>query len=90
MVMNGSHNHEAHNSIAHHQHRKFLTDIRKQVAFMTYTEITLKEIASSLSIEFPDQLWTMQDIYNLQHKLKSDQFGNCSPIEAMLYKLNNY
>ena len=65
MVMNGSHNHEAHNPIAHHQHRKFIADAKEQVAFMTWVGIALKEIASALSIKFPDQLWTMQDIYNL-------------------------
>ena len=87
-VMNETHNHEAHNPIAHHQHRKFTADASKQVAAMTQAGVPPKAIASSLSIEFPDQLWTMQDIYNLRRQLKSELLGSRSPMEAMLHELD--
>src|SRR5579862_2748491 len=55
---------------------------------MTQTGITPKEIASLLSIKFPDQLWTMQDIYILRQQLKSELLRNHLSMKAMLHNLN--
>ena len=61
--------------------------IREQVAAMTKSGIAPKQIASAISIEYPDLSWTIQDIYNLHHELKAKLLEERSPIEAMLHEL---
>ena len=86
-MMNPIHNHEPNDPIAHHQHWKFSSPVHDRVAAMTRAGIAPKQIASALSIESPDLIYTMQDIYNLYHKLRAELLEGWSPIEAMLHEL---
>jgi hypothetical protein len=88
-VKNGSHNHDAQDPIAFHQHRKLPDEIRLQVAAMSRAGIKPKEIASTVSQTYPDRLWRMQDIYNIRRECKIDLLAGRSPIEAMLFELHN-
>jgi hypothetical protein len=60
-----SHNHEPEEPIFHHQHRSFPEHAKALVASMSRAGITPKQIASVVSQSFPEQLWKMQDIYNI-------------------------
>ena len=71
-VKNGSHNHDAMDSIALHQHRKLPDEIYLQVAAMSRAGIKPKEIASIVSQTYPNRLWHMQDIYNIRRECKID------------------
>src|SRR3954447_10747566 len=88
-VKNGSHNHDAMDPIAFHQHRKLPDEIRLQVAAMSRAGIKPKEIASTVSQTYPSRLWRIQDIYNIRRECKIDLLAGRSPIEAMLYELHN-
>ena len=56
---------------------------------MSRAGIMPKEIASTLSQTYPDQICCMQDIYNLRRVLKAELLQGQSPIEAMLYQLHS-
>jgi hypothetical protein len=86
--VNSSHNHSAEESIAFHQHRKFLEELQFQVVVMFRTGIKLKEIASTISQIYPSQVWRIQDIYNLCRELKAELLQGHSPIEDMLEELH--
>ena len=86
-MMNPIHNHEPNDPIAHHQHWKFSSPVHDRVAAMTRAGIAPKQIASALSIESPDLIYTMQDIYNLHRELRAELLEGWSPIEAMLHEL---
>ena len=52
-VMEPTHNHGPSDPIAHHQHRKFPTAIREQVAAMTKAGIAPKQISATILCENP-------------------------------------
>src|SRR3954447_24025725 len=54
---------------------------------MTRSGVAPKEIASAITIEYPDLAWTIQDIYNVHRELKAELLEGKSPIEAMLLEL---
>ncbi len=86
-VMNATHNHDANDPIAHHQHRRFPSPIRKRIATLMKSGIAPKQIASAIAIENLDIPWTIQDIYNVRRELKAELLEGRSPIEAMLHEL---
>ena len=54
---------------------------------MTKAGIALKQIASAIQHANPEQLFTMQDIYNIGRKFRIEQLGGCTPIKVILYEL---
>jgi MULE transposase domain/FAR1 DNA-binding domain len=82
-----THNHDPNNPAAYYQHRKFSSVARDRVSAMTRAGIAPKEIASSLTIEYPELTWTIQDIYNLRRELRAKLLEGRSPIEAMIHEL---
>jgi MULE transposase domain/FAR1 DNA-binding domain len=89
VVKDPRHNHSAEDPIAFHQYRQLPDTVRFQIAAMTRAGIMPKAIASTLSQTYPDQLWRMQDIYNLRRTLKAELLNGRSPIEAMLHELHS-
>jgi MULE transposase domain len=54
---------------------------------MSRAGITPKQIASVISQSYPEQIWKMQDIYNIRREIKAELLQERSPIEAILYQL---
>ena len=59
---------------------------------MTKANISPKQIAISLWLADPNQIFTMQDIYNIRKTIWIEQLAGKTPIEAMLHELwkSNY
>jgi hypothetical protein len=91
-VTNSNHNHDPEAAIFHWQHRFLPTWLHDQVTNMTKANILPKQIAISLRYVDPNQLFTMQDIYNIRKVIRIEQLAGKTPIEAMLYELqkSNY
>ena len=86
-VTNSNHNHDPEPAIFYWQHRSLPDWLRDQITNMTKANISPKQIAISLRLADLNQIFTMQDIYNIRKVIRIEQLAGKTPIKVMLHEL---
>jgi hypothetical protein len=86
-VRNGNYNHPATSPVAHPIHRRPPQEIVKQVADLTASGSTPREIVSTVRLTI-DHLILSWDVYNLRQKIKAKNLVGKTSMEALVAQLS--